>query len=100
MDLMMRQELKPLRMEGILFSTLLGERKEGGPSGFDNVTFQVCNSGMQPKDLDKIASGTCLSSASGKLRFKGFTCMVLYYSVINCDLKNDGSKLNSGGCDK
>ena len=61
LDIRMRQELKPLRMEGIVFSTLLGERKEGGPSGFDNVTFQVCNSGMQPKDLDKIASGGELS---------------------------------------
>ena len=53
LEIMMRQELKPLRMEGIVFSTLLGEMKEGGPSGFDNVTFQVCNSGMKPKDLDK-----------------------------------------------
>ena len=41
--------------------TNLGEKKEKGASGFDNVTFQVCNSGMQPKDLDKIASGGELS---------------------------------------
>ena len=61
LDIMMRQELRPLRMEGIVFSTLLGEKKEKGASGFDNVTFQVCNSGMQPKDLDKIASGGELS---------------------------------------
>ena len=61
LDMMMRQELIPLKMEGIEFRTLLERRKEQGFNGCDTVAFQICNHGMPAKDMEKIASGGELS---------------------------------------
>ena len=61
LDMMMSQELIPLKMEGIEFRTLLERRKEQGFNGCDTVAFQICNHGMPAKDMEKIASGGELS---------------------------------------
>ncbi len=61
LEIMMQQELFPLKMEGIVFKTFLEERKVKGFNGLDTVTFKISNHGMTPKDLDKVASGGELS---------------------------------------
>ena len=61
LDIMMQKELIPLKMEGILFNTCLEPRKVKGFNGLDEVTFQISNHGLIPKDLDKVASGGELS---------------------------------------
>lgn len=61
LDMMMSQELIPLKMEGIEFRTLLERRREQGFNGCDTVAFQICNHGMPAKDMEKIASGGELS---------------------------------------
>jgi len=61
LDQMMIKELAPLKMEGVKFTTLLEDKNEKGPNGYDRVTFQICNHGIEPKDLEKIASGGELS---------------------------------------
>ena len=61
LEIMMQQELVPLKMEGIVFNTFLEEREVKGFNGLDRVTFKISNHGMNPKDLDKVASGGELS---------------------------------------
>ena len=61
LEIMMQQELVPLKMEGIVFNTFLEEREAKGFNGLDRVTFKISNHGMTPKDLDKVASGGELS---------------------------------------
>ena len=61
LEIMMQQELVPLKMEGIVFNTFLEAREAKGFNGLDRVTFKISNHGMTPKDLDKVASGGELS---------------------------------------
>ncbi len=61
LEIMMQQELVPLKMEDIVFNAFLEEREVKGFNGLDRVTFKISNHGMTPKDLDKVASGGELS---------------------------------------
>ncbi|KFI31477.1 DNA repair protein RecN [Haematobacter massiliensis] len=61
LDMSMAEELRPLRMERAVFTTLV-EEGEAGPEGRDAVTFTVAtNPGAPAGPLDRIASGGELS---------------------------------------